>query len=269
MLLSCKKKKDFIKEDIYNIHFYGNEYTLDWHDEFNYTGFPDTAWWRFETGFVRNDEVQYYTQQRKENCWVENGNLSITARNDSFNGHPITSASIETYNKRNFHYGLMVIRAKMPHAGSGTWPALWMKGVNFYTVGWPKCGEIDIMEWVGRMPNVILGSMYAQNDTSTQYTEQHWYFNNDTPAYFSDNFHNYAIVWDSTSIKYFVDDTNYTTFNERTTGANWLPLTLPQYLKINMAMGGLIPPIGGGGAINYANFPYTFKIDYVRYYKPK
>ena len=146
----------------------GHHYTLSWSEEFNYTGLPDPAKWRFETGYVRNQEEQYYTDSRLENCKVENGKLYLTALNDSFEGHPVTSASIETQELKTFKYGYLEVRAKMPHLGNGTWPAIWTLGANSETVGWPRCGEIDIMEWVGREPTVVLGSTFlAEADGST------------------------------------------------------------------------------------------------------
>ena len=97
----------------------GKLYQLAWSDEFNNSGLPDPAKWKFETGFVRNQEVQYYTDSRLENCTVENGKLYITALNDTFEGHPVTSASIETKGIQTFKYGYMEVRAKMLHLGAG------------------------------------------------------------------------------------------------------------------------------------------------------
>lgn len=267
LMAACTKETNNTASDNGIVTIRGQQYTLDWSDEFENNGLPDSTKWDFETGFVRNDETQYYTDKRIENCNVSNGVLHITARNDTFDGHPVTSASIETFDKKDFLYGLIEVRAKMPHLGSGTWPAIWMVGVNHDIVGWPKCGEIDIMEWVGKAPVVALGSLYTQAETSTQYKERHWGYINTNTSFFTDNFHNYAIEWDSIQIKYYVDDINYVTFVRQDLGADWEPFTKQQYLKLNLAMGGLIPPIGGGGDIDYTKFPYTFEVEYARYYK--
>ncbi|MBK9330528.1 MAG: glycoside hydrolase family 16 protein [Sphingobacteriales bacterium] len=154
----------------------------------------------------------------------------------------------------------------MPHLGSGTWPAIWTLGVNHNAVGWPKCGEIDIMEWVGKAPFLALGSLYAQGSSGTPYVERHWPYVSLNTQFFTEEFHNYAIEWDSIQIKYYVDAANYITYTQQDLGANWESVTKAHYLKLNLAMGGLIPPIGGGGDIDYSKFPYTFEVEYARYY---
>ncbi len=266
-ILSCQKTNTLTEDTTVLIR--GKKYVLDWSDEFNYNGLPDSMKWGYETGFVRNNETQYYTDARIENCRVYDGKLHITALNDTFEGHPVSSASIETFGKKSFLYGLMEVRAKMPHLGAGTWPAIWMMGINRPEVGWPRCGEIDIMEWVGKAPIGVLGSLYVQGSGSSKYAERHWvYISLDTKV-FTDEFHNYSVEWDSTQIRYFFDDLNYITFTKADLGADWEPLLKEQYLKLNLAMGGLIPPVGGGGDIDYTKFPYTFEVDYARYYKQK
>lgn len=244
-----------------------DNWQLIWADEFNYEGLPNDEFWSFETGYVRNDEKQYYTNQRLENCIAKDGYLQITALNDNYNNQTVTSASIETHKLISFKYGRIEARAKMPHEGSGTWPAIWTKGDNFETVGWPYCGEIDIMEWVGRVPTAILGSVYTKGENSTKTNEGHQLFVANNASFLRDNFHIYAIEWDSVSISYFVDDINYGTLFKSDFGEDWEPLTKSHYLKINLAMGGEIPPLGGGGTIDYSGFPYTFLVDYVRYYQ--
>jgi len=242
-------------------------WNLVWAEEFNYTGLPNSDFWSFETGYVRNNEEQYYTNQRLENCIVKDGYLQITSLNDSFQNHVITSASIETKDKVSFKYGRIEVRAKMPKLGLGTWPAIWTKGDNYNTVGWPDCGEIDIMEWVGRIPTVILGSIYSKAQSSTGINEGHKFYVSDSSSFLTEYFHNYVIEWDSTSISYFLDDTNYGTLTIDDFGTDWDPLTKPHYLKLSLAMGGEIPLYGGGGPIDYTKFPFTFLVDYVRYYE--
>ncbi len=266
-LFSCKKENKPATLKGGEVLIHGNKYVLDWADEFDYAGLPDSTKWIFETGFVRNHETQYYTDRRIENCNVGNGVLYLTALNDSFNGNPVTSASIETKGIKEFKYGLIEVRAKMPHLGSGTWPAIWTLGVNHDIVGWPKCGEIDIMEWVGKFPTVVLGSLYVQQNSSSASAERHWVYLNLNTDFFTEQFHNYAIEWDSTQISYYVDDSRYTTYTKQDLGRDWESVMQAQYLKLNLAMGGSIPPIGGGGDIDYTKFPYTFEVQYARYYK--
>jgi beta-glucanase (GH16 family) len=266
VVAACRKENNSTS-NIDEFLIRGNKYVLNWSDEFEYNGLPDSTKWSYETGYVRNSETQYYTDKRIENCHVYDGVLHIIARNDTFEEHPVSSASIETLGKKDFLYGLIEVRAKMPHLGGGTWPAIWMVGVNRAQVGWPKCGEIDIMEWIGNAPFVALGSLYVQAAASSKYAERHWPFISIKTDFFTEEFHNYAIEWDSTQIKYFVDDANYVTFTKQDLGADWEPLLKQQYLKLNLAMGGIIPPIGGGGDIDYTKFPYTFEVEYARYYK--
>jgi beta-glucanase (GH16 family) len=245
----------------------GSGWNLVWAEEFDYTGLPNSDFWSFETGYVRNNEEQYYTNQRLENCIVKDGYLQITALKDSFRNHAITSASIETKDKVSFKYGRIEVRAKLPKLALGTWPAIWTKGDNYDTVGWPYCGEIDIMEWVGRIPTVILGSIYSKAQSSTVIKEGHKFYVADSSSFLTEYFHNYVIEWDSTSISYFLDDINYGTLTIDDFGSDWDPLTKSHYLKLNLAMGGEIPPFGGGGPIDYTKFPFTFIVDYVRYYE--
>ena len=144
------------------------ERKLVWSDEFNYQGLPDPAKWGYETGFVRNHESQYYTKERKENARVENGHLVIECRKEQFtpaNHVPVnyTAASLITQNKASWQYGRIEVRAKLPH-GKGVWPAIWMLGTNITQVGWPRCGEIDIMEFIGKEPKNIFGTLHFSVD---------------------------------------------------------------------------------------------------------
>jgi len=241
---------------------------LAWSDEFDEDGLPDPSNWQFETGYVRNEEEQYYTDARLENCRVFNGKLHLTARNDTFNGHPVTSASIETRGIQYFEYGFIQVRAKMPHLGLGTWPAIWMMGQNYDEVGWPHAGEVDIMEWTGKAPNVILGSTFLPNPLGEdELTFRTFPYVLASSAIATEAFHDYAIEWDEHKIRYYMDGVNYVTYYKHDLNDySWAPLTQPHFLKLNLAMGGVIPPLGGGGPIDYTGFPYTFEIDYARHY---
>ena len=130
---------------------------LIWSDEFDANGAPNSANWGYNTGTGDNgwgnNESQYYTD-RLDNAIVENGVLKITAKKESFGGSEYTSARLITAGKFEFTYGRVDVRAKLP-AGGGVWPAIWMLGANFGTVGWPACGEIDIMEYVGNNLSLI------------------------------------------------------------------------------------------------------------------
>jgi beta-glucanase (GH16 family) len=234
-------------------------YKLVWFDEFNYTGLPDSTHWTYEVGFSRNKEAQYYQTKRLANSKVENGNLIITALDDNFQGNPISSASVISKGKNDFLYGKIEVRAKMP-VGKGAWPAIWTLGKNREVIGWPACGEIDIMEWLGFAPQYVFGSLHKADVTG-----------NDAPQIsvspatmdLSDNFHTYILEWDETQIRIFIDDFNYAIYKaSELTTAEWQQFTKPHYLLLNLAMGGT-----SGGAIDYSKFPFIFTIDYVRYYK--
>ena len=133
---------------------------LIWSDEFDYTGSPAAESWGYETGYIRNKELQYYTSDLK-NVRVEEGlcliNALLEEREDS-----ITSASINTFGKQEFLYGRIEVRAKIPSA-LGTWPAIWMLGTNRSELGWPACGEIDIMEHVGYDPDRIHANIHTKS----------------------------------------------------------------------------------------------------------
>ncbi|HRU01999.1 MAG TPA: glycoside hydrolase family 16 protein, partial [Victivallales bacterium] len=152
-----------------------DEWKLIWCDEFNNNGLPDPTKWNYEYGFVRNEEKQYYTRERMENARVENGLLIIECRKEKFKNHMFklgsnswktkleyadyTAASIITKNKFSVKYGRIEVKAKLPH-GQGVWPAIWMLGDSHDTKGWPTCGEIDIMEFVGKEPGTIHGTVH-------------------------------------------------------------------------------------------------------------
>ena len=240
----------------------GHLYTLTWSEEFNYTGLPDPAKWGYEVGYVRNGEAEYYTDHRLENCKVENGILHLTALNDSFEGHPVTSASIITKGLQSFKYGYLEVRAKMPHLGIGTWPAIWTLGDNIDAVGWPRCGEMDIMEWLGRDPSKVMGTLHMA-EANDDHVSHGASYTVPPSSLVTAAFHNYAVEWDSTKIKFFFDNINYGTFTKGDFGATpWDAMTKDHYLILNLAMGG-----GFGGTIDYTKFPYTFEVEYVRYYK--
>jgi beta-glucanase (GH16 family) len=263
LIASCKKEKletnalDSFANDDNKIP----GYKLVWSDEFDYTGLPDSTKWGYEKGHVRNDETQYYEQARLKNSQVKNGNLIIAARNDNFHGAEVTSASIITKGKMDFLYGKIVVKAKMPE-GLGCWPAIWTEGINRDTVHWPLCGETDILEWVGRAPQYVNGSMYMPNGMGGDTSRVTSYDVGDSTI-LSAKYHTYSIEWDSTQIKYFYDGYNYATYKAADISAEeWQPFTKPHYLILNLAMGDT-----GGGPIDVTKYPFIYKIDYVRYYQ--
>lgn len=246
---------------------------LIWQDEFNYTGLPDVHKWKFETGFHRNREQQYYTN-RKENVIVQKGSLIITGRKQTLRNASYkkgsekwqhkdslayyTSGSIKTQGIAGFLYGRIEIRAKLPQ-GSGMWPAFWMMGVNRNEVGWPDCGEIDIMEFAGAHPFEIHGTLHYP-DRNTEYKSDG---SKITDSTIHSAFHVFAIEWSKSSIDFYFDKKLYHSFNiESTRLGKKNPFNKAFFLKLNLAMGARWP-----GPIDDTVLPQQLLIDYVRVYK--
>lgn len=241
------------------------KWKLAWSEEFNGKGLVDGSVWNYEKGFIRNREAQYYTAERAENVVMRDGNLVITARKEDFlDNAKYTSGSINSKGKRSFHYGRVEVRAKLP-VGQGNWPAIWMMGVEG---GWPRCGEIDIMEHVWAHSNTVHATVHwsdkekAAANNNNGHTSKGSKIDNQRPYA---GFHVYAVEWDENELKFFLDDTPYFTFDVNLAGAGAEnPFRKPHYLLLNLAIGG-----SWGGAVDDAIFPCEYLIDYVRYYQRK
>ena len=253
------------------------KWKLVWKEEFNYTGLPNAKKWSYEVGHIRNNEKQYYTNARKENAWVSNGVLAITGKKESFPNEffkkgsgdwktqdstaQYTSASINTLGKVGWKYGRIEIKAKLPH-GRGIWPAIWMMGTNRLEVGWPKCGEIDIMEFVGNQPKDIYGTMHFP-DPNAEGNKSNG--NKITSENLKNDFHLYAIEWNEKTIDIYFDNNKYLSFPVDSAGlGDDNPFRKPFYLLLNLAMGANWP-----GPIDDSVLPQQFLVDYVRVYEKK
>lgn len=236
-------------------------WTLVFSDEFDGNGALDPAKWGYEIGYIRNHEAQYYTS-RPENVRAESGNLVVEGRKEVYQGYAYTSASINTLGRFEFLYGRVEVRAKLP-TGNGAWPAIWMLGTNRTQVGWPTCGEIDIMENVGFDPLAIHGSVHTAAYNHTIGTQKTAVVTVTNPW---EDFHVYAMEWYSDRIDIFVDGQKYFTFRNEGAGSSTWPFDKPQYLLINLAIGG---SWGGQKGINDALFPQRYLIDYVRIYQQR
>ena len=226
---------------------------LVWSDEFDTDGAPDATKWTYDLGSGSNgwgnNEAQTYTDNA-ENVIVEDGALKIMAKADGNGGY--TSSRIKTENLYEFTYGRVEVRAKLP-ATQGTWPAIWMLGANFDTVGWPVSGEIDIMEQTGQDKSKVSGTVHhpgvspgAGNTKDTSIANA------------STEFHNYTVEWTSEAIKFVLDDT---VFHE-VANTEDLPFNADFFLILNIAMGGTL-----GGDIDAAFTEDTMEIEYVRVYQ--
>lgn len=227
---------------------------LVWSDEFDNAGAPDAAKWTYDLGATGwgNQELQNYTNNA-ENVVVADGMLKITAKKA---GAGYTSARVKTQGLYDFTYGRVDVKAKLP-AGQGTWPAIWMLGSNFPTAGWPACGEIDIMEHVGKDPGVVHSSIH--NNASSGAT-----VNTDkmTVADATTEFHVYSVNWSPNQISFLIDDEIHYTYKPDVKDAATWPFDASQFIIMNIAMGGT-----WGGDVDPAFQEASMEIDYVRVYQ--
>jgi len=239
--------------------------TLIFSDEFNTDGSVDSAKWLFETnppnnGSWWNGEKQHYTD-RLDNAFVSNGTLKIVAKKEqyTFAGSTKNYTSARLNSKFNFIYGRIDVRAKLP-TGGGTWPAIWTLGSNINTVGWPACGEIDIMEHWGHDPTKVSSAIHTvacsgvNNCPDVRVGEK-------IVSDYAMAFHIYSMEWSSQAIKFYLDNQLLYTYSPPTkTDDNW-PFTKNQFIILNVAMGG-----------DWFNIDPNFdqsamEIDYVRVYQ--
>lgn len=244
-------------------------YTLAWSDEFNTGTQPNPNDWSYETGHIRNHELQYYTS-RPENCRVEDGHLVIECRKESYTPpnakkpETITSASIETRGHHQWTYGRFEARVKLPSA-KGTWPAVWMLGEPKDPAWnrWPDRGEIDIVEHVGYLPNLIHGTVHTKAYNHVKKTQKGA---TTKVADVTSDFHLYTVDWTPEQITFLFDNQPYYTVrNEHKTEAEW-PFDHPEYLKINFAFGG---DWGAHDGTDDSKLPLKLEVDYVRVYQKK
>ena len=247
-------------------------YLLVWSDEFKGENgsLPDPAKWTYDLGGSGwgNRELEYYTN-RLENARIEHGKLVITARAESFTGPDgkafrYTSARLKTQGLFVQAYGRFEARIKLP-SGQGIWPAFWMLGENIGVDGWPKCGEIDIMENVGKEPGTNHGSLHGPSYAShTSDLTQMIALPNGKRL--SDDFHLYALEWEPGVVRFYLDSTPYATFTSAQwpAGGTWV-FDHPFFIILNVAVGGDWPGAPDATTV----FPQTMQVDYVRIYKRK
>ncbi|HEV8548919.1 MAG TPA: glycoside hydrolase family 16 protein [Polyangiaceae bacterium] len=247
-------------------------YTLVWHDEFDVDGAPDPKNWKFETGFVRNEEDQWY---QKDNATVEGGLLVIEGRkeqvkNPNYTGSgdwktsreyaEYTSSSLNTSGLQSFQYGRFEMRARIP-TSSGMWPAWWTLGVSGE---WPSNGEIDIMEFYqGKvLANVACGTStqwQAKWDSATQSLAS-------LGANWSNDFHVWRMDWDDQNIVLMLDEQtmNTSALSSMLNADGKSPFKQKAYLLVNLALGG-----NNGGSLSGTTFPVRYEVDYVRVFQKK
>lgn len=244
----------------------GSKWSLVWADEFNQEEI-DTTKWTYDVGNWGwgNDELQYYTANRKENARIENNNLIIEARKADM-GEKWTSARLTTRGKVSFLYGKIEFRAKVPPY-KGNWAAGWTLGNDYVDeLSWPYCGEIDILESVGYEMDDATGNGIAH--ASAHSGARYFKLGNqptNTVAVFNMNseYHTYSVEWSPKEIKVLVDDNPYFYYNDKSSELSW-PFSKPQNLILNLTIGG-----GWGGVKGMDEMITSQKmiIDYVRVYE--
>ena len=230
-------------------------------DNFDMDGAPDTSLWNYDIGTGENgwgnNELQYYTN-RSENVSVQNGYLLITARKENFEGSGYTSARLVTQGNFEQVYGRYEARIKLPY-GQGIWPAFWLLGADTEGEIWPQIGEIDIMEYRGQDPTVVLGSVHGPGYSAGDAITKSYTLKNDR---FDTGFHIFGIEWGPEYINFYVDDVLYNQITPDDLPGEWV-FNDPFYIILNLAVGGSFV-----GAPNEETvFPQTMLVDYVRVYK--
>ncbi len=246
----------------------GTEWKLSWSDEFNYIGLPDSSKWNYDVGGHGwgNNEKQFYLEKSLENSYVAGGKLHIVALKKNYEQSNYTSAKLTTWQKIKLQYGKIEVMAKLPR-GKGSWPAIWMlpESIRTNEEQWPFCGEIDLMEHVGKDPNVVHASLHTGLYNHIKRTQITHF---DTLENVFDKFHKYGIEWTKEYIKFYIDDKLFfESFKGQDgrviTNDGW-PYDKPYYLILNLAIGG-----NWGGDIDDSIFPNEMQIDFVRIYQKR
>lgn len=251
-------------------------YTLVWHDEFDIDGRPNPLHWSYETGFVRNNELQWY---QPENAYIKEGKLVIEGRKEKVENTAYdpsskdwrknqaiatyTSASIHTKDKQSFQYGIFEVRAKIDPA-MGLWPAIWTLGIQH---PWPANGEIDLMEYhqVDGEATILANAAWAHVRLRASWDEAKIPFSRfleKDPAW-ADKFHIWKMEWEEGYIRLYLDEEllNEMDLTQTRNPDGFNPFHQPHYILLNLAIG------SNGGDASQTSFPRTYKVDYVRVYQ--
>jgi beta-glucanase (GH16 family) len=255
-LFSCHKSDQAPNNAGYSTPNQYTGYTLVWSDEFSGNAIDENNW-SFEIGNNNgwgNNELEYYTSN-PENAFVAEGNLIIEAKAGSMGALNCSSARMITKGKKSFKYGRIDIRAKLPR-GKGIWPALWMLGDNIDAVGWPTCGELDIMELIGQQPNITYGTLHWGPTTDHFYGKTLGL----SSGTFADSFHVYTMKWTASAIELLVDDVSYLLMDISTGD---FPFNQNFFFIFNIAVGGDFP----GPPDQTTPLPQRMVVDYVRVFQ--
>ena len=239
------------------------DYRLVWSDEFGTDGLPDPAKWVNDTAMNKtgwhNKELQYYAGPRKENAAVRSGKLILTARLESLSSAPdwggqrYTSARLITQGRGDWTYGFFEVRAKLP-CGRGTWPAIWLLNS---AVDWPAGGELDIMEHVGRDPERVFSTVHTAAGHGAHGKGDGVRLRDACKA-----FHNYQMHWTADKVRFGIDGVVHFEYRNARTGSDQWPFDRPQFLILNIAVGGYL-----GGEVDDRVFPVAMEVEHVRVYQ--
>lgn len=233
-------------------------------DNFDVEGAPNSSLWTYDIGRGPNgdgwgnQELQYYTD-RTENVKVENGFLLITAEQESFEGANYTSGRLLTKGLFDQQYGRFEARIRLPY-GKGLWPAFWLLGSNIDQVGWPQCGEIDVMENAGSRPTVVSSAVHGPGYNAGLAISKEFDFEDERV---DTKFHVYGIEWGPGYINFYVDDKLYNQITPADVTGDWVFDNGPFYILLNVAVGGVFD----GNPDQNTVFPQTMIVDYVRVYQ--
>jgi beta-glucanase (GH16 family) len=234
-------------------------WALVWHDEFEGPEINADVWTHEIGGHGwGNGENQYYTDD-PDNAFIEDGMLVIQALERNYLGKPFTSARLTTQGKLTQQYGRIEARIQIP-TGKGIWPAFWMLGENYDTVGWPRSGEIDIMENIGSEPWVVHGTLHGPGYSGGSGVGAAYRLPDRSP--FHANFHVYAVEWEPEEIRWYVNDALYSTITPARLPGDWV-YDQPFFIILNVAVGGRWP----GYPDTTTEFPQQMLVDYVRIYE--
>lgn len=243
---------------------------LIWSDEFDYEGLPNEAFWGYDEGDGcpncgwGNQELQLYTIQNSDNARVTDGKLIIEAHKHADGSW--TSARLKSQGKKHFQYGTIQFRAKLP-TGSGTWPALWLLGANVTEIGWPACGEIDILEHVGKDPGTVLSAIHTPSSHANTQNKATTIANN-----FDTEWHIYEMRWTKKKLSFYLDGKKYYTYQPKVKNAETWPFNDEFFIIMNIAIGGGLgsdPQYETKGLKNGVDPTLTtarMEVDYVRVY---
>lgn len=237
------------------------QWQLVWSDEFDGTDGQvlDSTKWAFDVGTDWGNAQLEFDTDRPENASLDGqGHLAIVARAEPYQNRLYTSARITTKDRFEPTYGRIEARMQLPW-GQGIWPAFWMLGANIDDIGWPACGEIDIMEYRGQEPTKIAGSLHGPGYSGAQPVTQNFQIANDR---FDTGFHVFAVEWSADEIRWYVNETLYQTVRPADVPGEWV-YNHSFYIILNLAVGGNYVGPPNSSTV----FPQTMLVDYVRVYE--